>query len=115
MEPRTTNVRSPLSLGLTHHQQQQQQQLMGQGANSLDYLGRNHTLGGDLTRNNSNDLRLSSPTPTNNGDLMGNNNNGTDHLLTTTADAGAAGHPQQQQQQQQGWLLLSLSDKILHK
>merc|ERR1719412_3508070 len=105
MEPRTTNVRSPLSLGLTHHQHQQQQ-LMSQGVNSLDYLGRNQGLG-DLPRNNSNDLRLSSPTPTNNGDLMGNNNNGTtDHLLTST-EGSAAGH---QGQGQQGWL----SD-ILHK
>merc|ERR1719225_86026 len=31
MEPRTTNVRSPLSLGLSHHQQQQQN-LMGQNS-----------------------------------------------------------------------------------
>merc|ERR1719219_3172411 len=39
MEPRTTNVRSPLSLGLSHHQHQHQQ-LMGPGgsSNNLDYL-----------------------------------------------------------------------------
>ena len=89
MEPRTTNVRSPLSLGLSHHQQQQQQSLMsvGQnsaGANSLDYLGGGTNAGGrtslDIPR--SNDLRLSSPTPTANNDILSNNNNnGSDHIM----------------------------------
>merc|ERR1719357_915297 len=99
MEPRTTNVRSPLSLGLSHHQHQQQQ-LMGPGSsNNLDYLSTSGANGGrptgnngstapeagppghggsagglgDIPRNSSNDLRLTSPGPSN--DIMTNNNN----------------------------------------
>lgn len=86
MEPRTTNVRSPLSLGLSHHQQQQQN-LMGQNSggagNSLDYLGGNTPGRNSLDIPRSNDLRLSSPTPTANNDILSNNNNngGSDHIM----------------------------------
>ena len=84
MEPRTTNVRSPLSLGLSHHQQQQQN-LMGQNSagNSLDYLGGNNPGRSSLDIPRSNDLRLSSPTPTANNDILSNNNNngGSDHIM----------------------------------
>jgi len=95
MEPRTTNVRSPLSLGLSHHQIQQQL-MAGQGGN-LDYLGGQPGGGGrnnsgnnglDIPRNSSNDLRLTSPGPSN--DILSNNNNtagsatgNNDHLLNT--------------------------------
>ena len=83
MEPRTTNVRSPLSLGLSHHQQQQQN-LMGQNSgNSLDYLGGTNPGRNSLDIPRSNDLRLSSPTPTANNDILSNNNNngGSDHNI----------------------------------
>ena len=101
MEPRTTNVRSPLSLGLSHHQQQQQQSLMGgQGGggatNNLDYLGGGGNNAGrnslDIPR--SNDLRLSSPTPTANNDILSNNNNngGSDHIMGGPPNGGAHQH-----------------------
>ena len=128
MEPRTTNVRSPLSLGLSHHQHQQQQ-LMGPAgsSNNLDYLSTSGANGGrptgnngstapeagpphgssagglgDIPRNSSNDLRLTSPGPSN--DIMTNNNNGTaqsanDHILTSANTAGG-GQPQHHQPQQ---------------
>ena len=101
MEPRTTNVRSPLSLGLSHHQQQQQQSLMGGQnsggggtANNLDYLGGNNPGRNSLDIPRSNDLRLSSPTPTVNNDILSNNNNngGSDHIMG--APNGGAQHHQ---------------------
>eukprot|EP00093_Oithona_nana_P005961 05961.XXX_40958_53653_1 [CDS] Oithona nana genome sequencing. len=95
MEPRTTNVRSPLSLGLSHHQQQQQN-LMGQNSagNSLDYLGGNNPGRSSLDIPRSNDLRLSSPTPTANNDILSNNNNngGSDHIM---APNGGGQHHQE--------------------
>ena len=129
MEPRTTNVRSPLSLGLSHHQHQQQQ-LMGPGSsNNLDYLSTSGANGGrptgnngstapeggpphggsagglgDIPRNSSNDLRLTSPGPSN--DIMTNNNNtaqsANDHILTSANNAGG-GQPQHHQPQQGGF------------
>ena len=108
MEPRTTNVRSPLSLGLSHHQHQPQQ-LMGQtaglGNNSLDYLGGTGNNGGrtgnaldstGLQRNSSNDLRLTSPGPSN--DILSNNNNNAsnEHILASTS-GGQTQHHQSQQ------------------
>ena len=74
MEPRTTNVRSPLSLGLHSSQQQ-----MGLGSQGLDYLGGNRSNGLEgHARNSSNDLRLGSP----HNDLMSNNNNA-DHIMNS--------------------------------
>ena len=118
MEPRTTNVRSPLSLGLSHHQHQQQQ-LMGGGpgsGNNLDYLSSANgaapannggiraptgPAGGlDIPRNSSNDLRLTSPGPSN--DILTNNNNSAsanDHILASANSAGG-GQPQHHQPQQ---------------
>ena len=118
MEPRTTNVRSPLSLGLSHHQHQQQQ-LMGGGpgsGNNLDYLSSANGAapannGGvraptgpagvlDIPRNSSNDLRLTSPGPSN--DILTNNNNSAsanDHILASANSAGG-GQPQHHQPQQ---------------
>lgn len=74
MEPRTTNVRSPLSLGLHSSQQQQ----MGLGNQGIDYLNRSSNGLEGHARNSSNDLRLGSP----NNDLMSNNNNA-DHIMNS--------------------------------
>lgn len=108
MEPRTTNVRSPLSLGLSHHQQTQQQMMTGaatQGSTNntgLDYLNGGRSNAADIPRNSSNDL--SSPGPSN--DILSNNNNaggaagstGNEHLL----HSAAGGQNQHHQGRQSG-------------
>ena len=57
---------------------------MGQNSgNSLDYLGGSNPGRNSLDIPRSNDLRLSSPTPTANNDILSNNNNngGSDHNI----------------------------------